>query len=384
MTPSLIAGRPVQMCQQCDGYYIWIDDGMGGGGSEGSGGGGGTGGGDDGGWQNDPCNPSGNPNIPPMRIGQLAPCDGGGSGDDDPWLPVLPPDDAIVPPTQEQINAAIKNEPFALFHDVPCETVKKWLATATFQPPAAIIDKLNTVYNIITIPGTAYDQPAMTFDDIARVQDINDAYSPIVNMDYFSVKVNTLPIVNGTRLTADQFLHYIRTNINSFVDDNISSFDPYEYGSTNDANLWNSSNPTGAIVSIDIFGNDGSVITSSNSNNKWTFTTIHDPLNGEHPVSGNRDFGYTTNSDGSYTFYTRGVDRITDLFTTLVQSTTGFVFTSADALWESFQNGINNFVLNNNGISDVEDPQILRPDWQTVVDVINGTKPLSTLSKLCP
>jgi hypothetical protein len=388
--------------EHCDNYNIWVDGGKGGsgGGGGGSAGGGGTSGGgddggDDGGWQDDPCAPpSGNPNIPPMRIGQLAPCDegGSGSGGGDPWLPVLPADDPIVPPTQEQINTTIKNEPFALFHDVPCETVKKWLAIATFQPPDAIINKLNTVYNTITIPGTAYDQPAMTFQDVARVQDINDAFSSVVNMDYFSVKVNTLPVVNGTRLTADQFLHYIRTNINIFVDNNISKFTPYKYGSTDDAALWNSSSPTGAIVSIAIpgspnstFTNYGSVVTSFSTNNKWTFTTIHDPLNGEHPVSGNRDFGYTTNSDGSYTFYTEGVDRLTDWETALLNVwPLNIPFKNADNLWESFQAGIYNFLNTHSGSSIIQTPQIHRPDWQTVMDVIVGKKPLSTLSKLCP
>lgn len=164
-------------CENCADFYEWEDDGTGSGGGGTGGRGGGTGGGG-GGWQDDPCNPSGGSNIPPTRIGQLAPCDGGGSsGGDDPWLPVLPDDNTLVPPSQDQINAAIKDQPFALFPDVPCETIKQWLAIATFKPSSAIINKLNSVYNIITIPGTSYDQPAMTFDDIARVQSINDAYS---------------------------------------------------------------------------------------------------------------------------------------------------------------------------------------------------------------
>lgn len=67
-----------------------------------------------------------------------------------------------------------------------------------------------------------------------------------------------------------------------------------------------------------------------------------------------------------------------------MQSTTGFVFTSADALWSSFQNKINDFVSGHTGISNIEDLQILRPDWQTVVDVIKWGEAISTLSKLCP
>jgi hypothetical protein len=86
-------------CQECVDFYEWEDDGTGSGGSGGGGvgGGGGTGGGDDGGWQDDPCTPTGGSTGPQNRVWQLAPCDGGGSGDggDDPWLPVLPEDPII-------------------------------------------------------------------------------------------------------------------------------------------------------------------------------------------------------------------------------------------------------------------------------------------------
>lgn len=206
-------------------------------------------------------------------------------------------------------------------------------------------------------------------------------------MDYFSVKVNTLPVVNGTRLTADQFLHYIRTNMNTFVDNSITTFTPYKYGSTDDANLWNSSSPDGVIVSLAIPGNHGSVITSFSTNSKWTFTTIHDPLNGDHPVSGNRDFGYTANSDGSYSFYTQGVDRLTDWEMDLAQKQPLQMLQplyNADKLWKPFQSGINNFLQTHSGASIIQTPEIYRPDWETVWDVIIGKKPLSTLSKLCP
>ncbi|RAV27409.1 hypothetical protein [Sinomicrobium soli] len=76
-----------------------------------------------------------------------------------------------------------------------------------------------------------------------------------------------------------------------------------------------------AVIGIDIKGPDNeSVIVSDYNTEKWTFSTIFDPKYGEHPVSGNRDFGYTQNGDGSYTFYTRGVDRLTDWLTTSGQT----------------------------------------------------------------
>ncbi|MFN3802743.1 hypothetical protein [Belliella pelovolcani] len=153
--------------------------------------------------------------------------------------------------------------------------------------------------------------------------------------------------------------------------------------------MWNSSNPTGAVVSIDIWGPDnGSVITSYSSQDQWTFTTIYDPLNWEHPVSGNRDFNYVQNTNGSYTFYTRGVDRLTNGLGTLAEWMSNFTNTTilspfAHALWGSFQNKISSFVNENGGSATVVPAQTHRPEWQDLLDVINGEKPLSTLSSDC-
>lgn len=44
------------------------------------------------------------------------------------------------------------------------------------------------------------------------------------------------------------------------------------------------------IASYMGFYDNGSV--SKYNSTGWTFTTIHDPKYGDHPVSGNRDFGY--------------------------------------------------------------------------------------------
>ncbi|MCL7986759.1 hypothetical protein M8998_02275 [Sphingobacterium sp. lm-10] len=61
----------------------------------------------------------------------------------------------------------------------------------------------------------------------------------------------------------------------------------------------------------------------------------------------------------------------------------GFPFRQADALWQSFQSKINEFVRSHGGSASLDSPQIHRPDWQQVKDVLEGKAPLSTLSKDC-
>lgn len=114
------------------------------------------------------------------------------------------------------------------------------------------------------------------------MQKIDDAYSSVVNLDYFPVAVSELPIIDGTRATPEQFLEHIRKGINDFIDPFYSEFTPYHWYGVDDTQLWNSNNPLGAVVAVDIAGlEDASVIVSHSSSDKWIFTTIYDPRFGE-------------------------------------------------------------------------------------------------------
>ncbi|WP_293889469.1 hypothetical protein [Sphingobacterium sp. UBA3549] len=256
--------------------------------------------------------------------------------------------------------------------------VEKWVEIADFVPNNDVFNKLDELL------ATPHIVPGLNGPIKARIQSINNAYSSVVNMDDFSIRVDQLPVLNGTRMTPSAFLEYIRLNLNQFVNNNLSIFEPYNYYTVNDTYLWNSSNPTGAIIGIDIPGPDnGSVIVSDSSPTEWTFTTINDPKYHDHPVSGNRKFGYEVNSDGSHTFYTRGVDRITNWDATFLQSLANVPFSQADALWESFQGKVTSFVNQRGGSATIKASQKHRPDWSLVKKVLNGEAPLSTLSTDC-
>jgi hypothetical protein len=279
-------------------------------------------------------------------------------------------------PSETQILDTISNKPFALLSDVDCETLKKWLLTAKFIPDITIINKLDGLKTSGFNDGKLGKQ-------IASIQKIDDAFSSIVNMDYFPVTISQLPVVNGQRLGPGQFLNYIRTHLNNFTQDDL--FSPYNGFGIDDNATWNSTSPKGAIIGIDLSGPDNaSVITSYSSTDRWTFTTIFEPKYGEHPVSGNRNFGYTLNDNGSYTFYTRGVDRMTSWDIAFAQAALNIPFSSADNLWETFQNKITAFVQSHSGSASVAQKEIFRPDWEKVKKVLQGKLPLSTLSKNCP
>ena len=106
---------------------------------------------------------------------------------------------------------------------------------------------------------------------------------------------------------------------------------------------------------------------------------------GIHPVSGNREFGFIQNLDGTYTFYTRGVDRMTDGFESTAAENGTMIsdpFANPDALWNSLKNNIYNFVENNSGDAQPlsNTPNIIwRPDWTKVRQVLQGDRPMSDL-----
>ena len=126
---------------------------------------------------------------------------------------------------------------------------------------------------------------------------------------------------------------------------------------------------------------DGSVICSNQESRSWTFTTIESPEDWNHPVSGNRQFGLEQNPDGSYIFYTRGVDRVAERFDHFVGNTSFFpsAFEGGDEFWEDFQDNIQSFINDNAGQAQKEGTQINRPDWETVKDVLQGNRPISDL-----
>ena len=159
-----------------------------------------------------------------------------------------------------------------------------------------------------------------------------------------------------------------------------------------ETNLWNSVNPLGSIIYINIPVDDGVVVCTEYETDYWYFMTMNAPYAGNHPVSGTRQFGYESNSDGSYNFFVRGVDRFDfNVAQVVAFGVSGFddAFSGADAVWESFQVKLNDFInnpINSNpndpntlGSSIVVPPTKNRPSWEEVRNVLEGVSPISDL-----
>lgn len=93
-------------------------------------------------------------------------------------------------------------------------------------------------------------------------------------------------------------------------------------------------------------------------------------------MSGNRLFGFTDNGDGTYSFYTRGVDRLSTSFYDWGNWLSGgLAFSNADELWSSFQEKIKDEIGSNATLESTT----YRPDYNKVEGVLNGTESPTTL-----
>jgi len=169
-------------------------------------------------------------------------------------------------------------------------------------------------------------------------------------------------------MTAEGMLTHIRTNLGSFLNSDVAGFRPYNDES---AARWSSSDPIGAVMSFDmmVMGiniDDGAVLAASVTSSSWIFTTVETWDDGSHPVSGNRQFGFYQNGGGSVTFYTRGVDRISDKINLVVAGDTPFE--QADKLWKGFQSALIGLVNGNGGSASVSTTFSERVDWDQYHD----------------
>jgi hypothetical protein len=282
---------------------------------------------------------------------------------------------------EEYLNIQLEIDPFKLL-EIDCNQIENWQSLAQHNAPQSVLDKVQDLKD-------NHEALLGNWD----IQYLNKAGGTVVNLDYFAINITTLPNnpTTGQQFTANKFLDYFRNNINDFSEP-LTTFEPYCEISAicqQETDLWNSNNPLGAVVKLDIslyngpggniLSNDGVVVCAEYQTDYWRFMTMEAPYDSSHPVTGTRQFGIEQNSDGSYNIYVRGVDR----FSSYIQKAAISLFTDpfvfADGLWEHFQEKTNNFINSNGGTSTINTPIHNRPDRDKVKEVLQGIRPISDL-----
>lgn len=343
-----------------------------------------------------PCDP----NIVPIDFGvlpgdPLPPCPAPGSGTGFTPIPSGVNQNGYYYSRIWQLDSMMLNS----FAAIPCDSLEllntfgsMFQGITNHKVPFSVLNRLDS----IKLATPNFDTSSLF------VQTLNNAAGSVVNCDFFPLKIDQLPIKNiqtGERFTPSEFLEYFRKNINSFSTNNVI-FEPYNSNGFNDIaqNFKDSINSLGSVIHIDMQQN-GSVILSGYQNNyspnylslNFTFSTLITPLDGYHPVSGNRRFGIYTDINGGYTFYTMGVDRISrndfaagDWAISLF-GPSGFA--KADLLWSGMQSKVVNFITANNGTASLytRPNYKIRPKWSDIEDFLKGIITFEQLkAKLCP
>jgi len=113
------------------------------------------------------------------------------------------------------------------------------------------------------------------------------------------------------------------------------------------------------------------------------FTPVWTSSDYRHPLAGHREFGLTDNQNGTFTFYTRGVDRLWStadrvynfgIFTPSKYFSGGndSFFKDADKLWNAVMDNAVKYINDNGGSASKTSSFSRRIDWNT--DVTTGDK----------
>jgi hypothetical protein len=196
----------------------------------------------------------------------------------------------------------------------------------------------------------------------------DESYSNDLNTDWYRVKIEKFPTLNGQELTPEGLIKYIRLNINTLINTSYAEFYPYE--SSIDSPQWNSDNPRKSVIGIDIGGPDNaSVVVSAAIPTGWIFSTIITPNTGHHPVSGHRDFYIFKSKDleDVHYFDIKGLDMVSTGVAGAGFPIGGSVgYYVADKLWKSMQDGVVDFINSSGGKASKGLAYSERVEWRFV------------------
>jgi RHS repeat-associated protein len=196
---------------------------------------------------------------------------------------------------------------------------------------------------------------ARSFDDIDR-QEMDWAASDVLNTDYYAVKISALPV----GYTAGKLLEAIRKNFRNFT--GTQRLSPLVDGQSSD--IWKSNNPVGSIMVFRDLRDNAAVLTTQASKEHWVFTPVGTTVQWEHPLAGHREFGLTSNGDGSYTFYTRGVDMLWDTEDIVVAQGVFDFFAIADKLWNGVMDNVVKEINSKGGKAEKTHNFSRKIDWE--------------------
>jgi len=195
-------------------------------------------------------------------------------------------------------------------------------------------------------------------------QEMDWAVGDMLNTDYYALRITKLP--NG--MNKNSLFITIRKNLHNHINEFYANLRPHN--DTNSNRIWNSNNPTGAIMTFEgkelgfIPVDDSAVLTTKSTDNYWVFTPVGTGWDWEHPLAGHRQFGLSESKDGTFIFYTRAVDMLWDiedyLYNKLLDDR---FFWTAHFIWTGVMNSVTEYINSSGGKAEVTHDFNRRIDW---------------------
>ncbi len=237
-------------------------------------------------------------------------------------------------------------------------------------------------------------------------QNLDNAHSPAINLDHFSVEITEMPDFDndGSPDDVDRLFQEIREH---FLDLASGKKDGFEsncvFGGTPDiswefedypglspvsSEQWLGPDPTATIFYIDagarglasFVADDGAVIVSDIMECCWIFSTIATPESHRQPFSGHRQFGLRTNENGNLEFYTRAVDRVRlpRLMKALTNDACSYqdYFDIGYETWSNLMNEVSQFVDDHKGRTNLHARDFVRPMYGGIVEQLKTSVPI--------
>lgn len=271
----------------------------------------------------------------------------------------------------------------------------------------AINDKTKQIYVKLLnfkVPQKGIDRLKKIDGSVQYIRGNDEKQSKLVNMDYFSVRIDEMPTFGYQRVDVGMLFKKIRDNFltlskgsvifesnhkNRTIDGNWE-FIPYPPNYKDELNRWEKQlgfslfeiKAGGGIIET-IGGDDGAVLESEISQNSWIFTTIFTPKSDTQPFSGHRQFGIHQDEDGNYRFFTRAIDRIWPsnfLLSYSGQAKESLVkdyLTIADATWANLIKNVSQFINNNFGKTTIMPAEKKRIDFNIFFSKFRSEKPVT-------
>lgn len=236
-------------------------------------------------------------------------------------------------------------------------------------------------------------------------QPIDDAHSPSINFDHYSVEITVRPDINGDQQpdSDEEIFEAIKLGFLSLASGTHQNFDSecalapssdvswdfldYPGFQPTSTDQWTGPSPIGTVFFIDADGegiaglvaDDGAVIVSDYQDCCWVFSTIVTEASDSQPFSGHRQFGIRTTPNG-LEFFTRATDRakLTSFMKSLLNDACSYqdYFNIGDITWTNLMNSVKSLTESHGGAASITSTDYIRPNYKDIIEYLKSDVPL--------